>query len=264
MKNNLYSQNGFTNGNGNGNGHTNGNGHANGNGHGNGSKRPRVVIHDASNPLAAFEAFDHSQHAHEATEVVTGSPEQRQAVEDAIRTLLDAFNVNWEDPNYTDTPQRVANAYVDYWVNGYARDPKDEITVFPNAGDSDDIVIVKDMRFHSLCSHHLAPIEGYAAIAYIPNKNLLGLSKLGRILEIYARRFQLQERIGQQTADALMELLEPLGVMVVLYNVTHGCMSSRGVKLHEANTTTVTTRGAFKHDRALRQEVLSLINIRNP
>ncbi|MFW5772114.1 MAG: GTP cyclohydrolase I [Phototrophicaceae bacterium] len=258
MKNNRYPRNGYANG-------DNG---QNGNGSSQEYKTPRVtprvVNYDgSSHPQIALQAFD-DNHAHEATEIVTGSPEQRRAVEDAIRTLLDAFNVNWDDPNYTDTPQRVANAYIDHWASGYARDPKDEITVFPNTGDSDDIVIVKDMRFYSLCSHHLAPIEGYAAIAYIPDKNLLGLSKLGRILEIYARRFQLQERIGQQTADALMELLEPLGVMVVLYNVTHGCMSSRGVKLHEANTTTVTARGAFKHDRALRQEVMSLINIRNP
>jgi GTP cyclohydrolase I len=124
--------------------------------------------------------------------------------------------------------------------------------------------MVKDMRFYSLCSHHLAPIEGYAAIAYIPNDYLLGLSKLGRILEIYARRFQLQERIGQQTADALMRLIAPKGVMVVLYNVTHGCMSSRGVKLHEANTTTSAMRGVFRDDATLRSEVLSLMSLKNP
>ena len=178
--------------------------------------------------------------------------------------MLNAFEVNWDDPNYTDTPERVAKAYLDFWVSGYNRDPQDEITVFPNTGESDDMVIVKDMRFYSLCSHHLAPIEGYAAIAYIPDKHLLGLSKLGRILEIYARRFQLQERIGQQTADAIMDLLKPKGVMVVLYNTTHGCMSSRGVKLHEANTTTYTTRGAFKEDRSLRSEAMSLIALKNP
>lgn len=201
---------------------------------------------------------------YEATETVTNSPEQFAAVESAIRDLLTAFNVNFDDPNYAETPQRVAKAYLDFWVNGYARDPQDEITVFPNTGGGDDIVIVKDMRFYSLCSHHLAPIEGYGAIAYIPDQYLLGLSKLGRILDIYARRFQLQERIGQQTADSLMELIQPKGVMVVLYNVTHGCMSSRGVKLHEANTTTYTTRGVFKDDPALRSEVLSLLSLRNP
>ncbi|TVR23636.1 MAG: GTP cyclohydrolase I FolE [Anaerolineaceae bacterium] len=201
---------------------------------------------------------------YEQTEIVDGSPEQQAKVAQAIRDLLDAFNVNWDDPNYTDTPQRVAKAYIEHWVSGYGRDPQDEVTVFPNQTGADDLVMVKDMRFHSLCSHHLAPIEGYAAIAYIPENRLLGLSKLGRILDIYARRFQLQERIGQQTADALMELLQPKGVMVVLYNVTHGCMSSRGVKLHEANTTTSAIRGVFKANMALRSEVLSLLSLKSP
>ena len=202
--------------------------------------------------------------AYEQTEVLTKSDEQYQAVEDAIYNLLDTFNVNWDDPNYTETPRRVAKAYLDYWVSGYGLDPKEEITTFPNTNQSGDLVVVKDMRFHSLCSHHLAPIEGYAAIAYVPDKELLGLSKLGRILEIYARRFQLQERIGQQTAEAIMELTKPEGVMVILYNVTHGCMSSRGVKLHESNTTTTTARGVFRHNPELRREVMSLLTIRNP
>ena len=201
---------------------------------------------------------------YEQTEVLTKSPEQYAKVEQAIRDLLDAFNVNWDDPNYTDTPGRVARAYLDYWANGYGRNPEEEITTFPNSTGSDDLVMVKDMKFYSLCSHHLAPIEGYAAIAYIPDKKLLGLSKLGRILDIYARRFQLQERIGQQTADALMDLLGAKGVMVVLYNVTHGCMSSRGVKLHEANTTTSAIRGIFKANHALRSEVLALLNLKSP
>lgn len=201
---------------------------------------------------------------YEQTEILTRSPEQYDKVKRAVHDLLDAFNVNWDDPNYTDTPDRVAKAYLDYWASGYGRDPQDEITVFPNSAGSEDLVMVKDMRFYSLCSHHLAPIEGYAAIAYVPDKSLLGLSKLGRILDIYARRFQMQERIGQQTADALMELLEPKGVMVVLYNVKHGCMSSRGVKLHEANTTTSAIRGVFKANTALRSEVMSLLSLRSP
>jgi len=241
----------------------------NGNGsNGNGRGKPDVRV----NLFTAAEAADEPDILrlndeiveYEQTEELTHSPEQHAAVEKAIHDLLDAFNVNWDDPNYTDTPKRVAKAYMEYWASGYGRDPKDEVTVFPNSSRSNDIVMVKDMRFYSLCSHHLAPIEGYAAIAYIPDKNLLGLSKLGRILEIYARRFQLQERIGQQTADALMNLIKPKGVMVVLYNVTHGCMSSRGVKLHESNTTTMTSRGVFHNDPTLRSEVMSLLSLRNP
>ena len=194
------------------------------------------------------------------TEILTGDPEQYHKIQQAVYDLLDAFNVNWDDPNYTDTPQRVAKAYMEYWASGYGRDPQDEITTFPNASASGDLVLVKDMKYYSLCSHHLAPFHGYGAIAYLPGENLLGLSKLGRILDIYARRFQLQERIGAQTADKLMELLQPQGVMVMLYDSEHMCMSSRGVQLHEANTTTIATRGIFKEDADLRREVLAMIN----
>jgi len=197
--------------------------------------------------------------AYPQTETLTGEPEQFERVQQAIFDLLDAFNVNWDDPNYTDTPKRVAKAYMDFWANGYGRNPQDEITVFPNASGADDLVLVKDMRFYSLCSHHLAPFEGYGAIAYIANDSLLGLSKLGRVLDIYARRFQLQERIGAQTADTLMKLIQPKGVMVVLYDVEHLCMSSRGVKLHQASTSTVATRGVFKDSAQLRTEVMALL-----
>lgn len=197
--------------------------------------------------------------AYKPTEVLTGDKAQFDKIHQAVYDLLDAFNVNWEDPNYTDTPKRVAKAYLEHWASGYGRKPEDEITVFPNSSGSGDLVLVKDMKFYSLCSHHLAPFQGYGAIAYLPGKNLLGLSKLGRILDIYARRFQLQERIGAQTADKLMELLSPQGVMVVLYDTEHMCMSSRGVQLHQANTTTVAARGVFEEDRELRREVLAML-----
>ena len=148
---------------------------------------------------------------YEATEIVTGDTEQYDKIYRAVHDLLDAFNVNWDDPNYTDTPKRVAKAYLEHWANGYAREPEDEITVFPNSSGTGDLVLVKEMRYYSTCSHHLAPFHGYGAIAYLPGENLLGLSKLGRMLDIFSRRFQLQERIGAQTADKLMELLKPQG-----------------------------------------------------
>ncbi|MEL6149558.1 MAG: GTP cyclohydrolase I [Chloroflexota bacterium] len=198
--------------------------------------------------------------AYEQTEILDPHDDaQFQRIHNAIHDLLDAFNVNWDDPNYTDTPLRVAKAYTQYWASGYARRPEDEITVFPNSSGSEDLVMVKDMQFYSLCSHHLAPFKGYGAVAYMADEKLLGLSKLGRILDIYARRFQLQERIGAQTADTLMRLIEPKGVMVVLYDVEHMCMSSRGVQMHDANTTTIATRGVFKEDADLRNQVLSML-----
>jgi GTP cyclohydrolase IA len=196
---------------------------------------------------------------YEQTEVLTGDMQQFEKIERAIHDLLDAFNVNWDDPNYTDTPQRVAKAYMEYWASGYGIQPEDEVTVFPNSSGTGDLVMVKDMKYYSLCSHHLAPFHGYGAIAYLPGKNLLGLSKLGRILNVYARRFQLQERISAQTADSLMSLLEPQGVIVILYDTEHMCMSSRGVQLHESNTTTIAARGVFKDDAQLRSEVFAML-----
>ena len=196
-----------------------------------------------------------------ATEILSGDAVQFAKVSEAVYALLDAFNVNWEDPNYTDTPERVAKAYLNYWANGYGRKPENELTTFPNSAGSHDLVFVKAMKYYSTCSHHLATFHGYGAIAYLPGENLVGLSKLGRILDIYARRFQLQERITAQTADTLMTLLKPRGVMVVLYDTEHMCMSSRGVQLHEASTTTVATRGAFADDAALRGEVFSLLRM---
>lgn len=220
------------------------------------------VIDSGIHVINLDEISDHAPsftETYESTEVLTGDQTQYDKIHQAVFDLLDAFNVNWEDPNYTDTPKRVAKAYLEYWASGYGRKAEDEITVFPNSSGTGDLVLVKDMKFYSLCSHHLAPFHGYGAIAYLPGENLLGLSKLGRILDIYARRFQLQERIGAQTADKLMELLKPQGVMVVLYDTEHMCMSSRGVQLHEANTTTVAARGAFEEDRDLRREVLSML-----
>lgn len=218
-------------------------------------------IVSGSNVLALEELddFPSANGNYESTEILTGDIAQFEKVQKAVYDLLDAFNVNWDDPNYTDTPQRVAKAYLEYWVTGYGQQAEDEVTVFPNSSGANDLVLVKDMKFYSLCSHHLAPFHGYGAIAYLPSDNLLGLSKLGRILNIYARRFQLQERIGAQTADKLMELLHPKGVMVILYDTEHMCMSSRGVQLHEANTTTIATRGVFQNDAQLRAEVISLL-----
>ncbi|MEL6307887.1 MAG: GTP cyclohydrolase I [Chloroflexota bacterium] len=228
------------------------------NGNANGTSAPKIEVVDFQT-VSEVDDFSSFQDEFEQTEVLTGDPEQYEKIHQAIHDLLDAFNVNWDDPNYTDTPKRVARAYLDYWANGYARVPEDEITVFPNSSGKDDLVIVKDMKFYSMCSHHLAPFQGYGAIAYLPGEYLLGLSKLGRMLNIYSRRFQLQERIGAQTADKLMSLLKPQGVMVILYDTEHMCMSSRGVQLHQANTTTIAARGVFKEDRELRKEVLTLL-----
>lgn len=189
----------------------------------------------------------------------------RKAVEKAITDLLIAFNVDLNDPNLVDTPERVAKAYQDFWLSGYDKNHDDLTTVFPNDSIG-DLVLVKDINFYSLCSHHLAPFKGKVAVAYIPSsKGYIGLSKIPRLVDMYARRLQLQERLTAQVADALVEILDPQGVMVVLYNVEHMCMTSRGVGQHESVTTTSALRGKFHHSEdgsiALRNEVLSLLNL---
>lgn len=164
-----------------------------------------------------------------------------------------------DDDNFRNTPKRVAQAWVLHWGAGYFQDPRDILTTFPNEYEK-DLVIVKDIDFYSTCAHHLAPFFGKAAIAYVPGSKVCGLSKLARVLDVYARRLQLQEHITGQTADTLMDILDPKGVMVILYNVTHTCMSSRGVEKAHAVTTTSAIRGIFRDVEALRSETLALIN----
>lgn len=182
-------------------------------------------------------------------------------VAQVIKELLELFQVDLKDPNFTETPDRVAKAFSDTWLAGYGQNVEDVVTVFPNDRNEDGMVIVKDIPFYSMCAHHMAPFFGKASIAYVPDKHVLGLSKMSRVLNVYARRLQLQEIITQQVADALMGLVRPKGVMVVLSNVEHTCMTSRGVQAHGAVTTTSEVRGVF-NQQEVRQEALSLISIR--
>lgn len=182
-------------------------------------------------------------------------------LEEAVENLLDVFEIDWEDENFTETPTRVARAFLDYWAVGYMMHPEDVFTVFDNDAEEDGLVVVKDIPFYSTCAHHLAPFFGKAAIVYMPDKHVVGLSKTARILEVFARRFQLQEHITKQVADAIMEHLNPKGVMVILYNVEHTCMTSRGIQAHGAKTTTSTVRGIFAEDPTLRSDALRLIGV---
>lgn len=185
----------------------------------------------------------------------------KEIVREMVTKLLNSMNVDWADENFTRTPERVAAAMVDTWLAGYSLNVSNVMTVFPNADKESDLVIVKDIQFYSMCSHHFAPFFGKAAIAYLPDKYVMGLSKAGRVLEVFSRRLQLQERITAQVADALMEELSPKGVMVILYDCTHTCMTSRGIHAHESRTTTQAVRGQFKENPDLRSEVLRLIGI---
>lgn len=196
----------------------------------------------------------------EVAEVVTEELDQDEAEAVAIHAvelLLGFIGADLEDPNCIDTPRRVMKAWRDYWGAGYKQKSADFLTVFPNDDDYDQMIVVENIPVHSTCSHHLAPITGYACVAIIPGKDLIGLSKYARIVDMFARRLQLQERLTVQIADELMSLLDPVGVAVFI-RAGHGCMSSRGVKIHGSTTTTSALRGAFLNNDATRAEFMSI------
>lgn len=156
-----------------------------------------------------------------------------------------------------ETPDRVAKAW-EFWTSGYGVDPADILKTFEDGAEGvDEMVMVKDIPFYSHCEHHMAPIFGTATIAYLPKGKIVGLSKLSRLLEVYARRLQVQERLTCQVVDALMTHLEPLGAAVVI-KARHLCMESRGVCQQGHHTVTSATRGIFRDDPIVRAEFLQL------
>jgi GTP cyclohydrolase I len=179
-------------------------------------------------------------------------------VREAVRTLI-----RWagDDPNregLLDTPRRVARAWHEY-AAGYAEDPAAHLSrTFEEVGGYDEIVLLKDIPFQSHCEHHLAPIIGKAAIAYLPKDKVVGISKLARVLHGYARRLQVQERLTAQVADAIWDNLQPKGVAVVI-EATHACMTARGVGTPGVMMTTSRMMGTFREDERSRREVLALM-----
>lgn len=180
-----------------------------------------------------------------------------QSADDVVTRLLQFIG---EDPNrggLKDTPQRVLKAWKE-WTSGYGQDPATVIKWFEDGSENyDEMVFVKDIPFYSHCEHHLAPFFGTATIAYLPDKRVIGLSKLGRVLEIFARRLQVQERMTTQIADALNEHLKPLGVGV-LVRARHMCMESRGLSRQGHHTVTSALRGKFFLDPTVRSEFLAI------
>lgn len=174
---------------------------------------------------------------------------------DATTELLLHIAPDHEREGLIETPMRVAKAWGE-WTRGYAQNPADVLKAFDDGAENyDEMVVVKDIPFYSTCEHHLAPFFGTARIGYIPNGRVVGLSKLPRLLDVFARRLQVQERITTQVADSLMEHLQPRGVGVVL-TARHLCMESRGVCKQGAETVTSALRGVFK-DGTVRAEFLS-------
>ncbi len=170
----------------------------------------------------------------------------------AISDLLYAIGEDASRAGLLDTPKRVAKAYEEL-VSGYTTDPVELINNAIFDIDYDDIVIVSDIEFYSLCEHHLLPFVGHAHVAYIPCGRVVGLSKIPRIVDMFSRRLQVQERLTQQIASFLDEILQPQGVAVAMTG-KHMCSMIRGVKKHDTNLTTSSYIGEFKTDRLLRQE----------
>lgn len=180
----------------------------------------------------------------------------------AVKTLLAWAGDNPEREGLKDTPKRVVEAYQE-WFSGYNDDPNQILSrTFEEVENYDEMVLLKNMRFESHCEHHIAPIIGVAHVAYIPNKKVVGISKIARLLDAFAKRLQTQETMTAQIADALEKTLKPKGVAVVI-DAKHECMTTRGV--HKADTSTVTSqvRGLFRENDKTRKEFLSLIALKS-
>ena len=178
--------------------------------------------------------------------------------EAAVRELLLAVGEDPDRPGLVDTPARVARAYAETFA-GLRQDPG-EILATTFDEDHDELVLVKDMSMYSTCEHHLVPFHGVAHIGYIPGDDgrVTGLSKLARLVEVYARRPQVQERMTTQIADALDQVLKPRGVLVVV-EAEHLCMAMRGIRKPGSRTVTSAVRGIFRDNQSTRQEAMSLI-----
>jgi GTP cyclohydrolase I len=179
-------------------------------------------------------------------------------VEETIRQLKKAIGEDPEREGLKNTPDRVSRMYVEL-LGGYAIDPEQIINSALFDINYDEMVLVRDIEFYSLCEHHMLPFIGRAHIAYIPEGKVIGLSKIPRIVDMYARRLQLQERMTRQIADFLQETLKPQGVAVVV-EAMHLCSMMRGVKKHDARMTTSAMHGGFRVNLATRQEFLANIS----
>jgi len=189
--------------------------------------------------------------------VLSRNISDKQAME-AVKTLISWIG---DDPNregLLETPKRVINAYKEFF-SGYNIDAKDVLgKVFEEVGNYDEMVIVRDIRLESHCEHHMVPIIGKIHIGYLPNKKVVGISKLARLADIYAKRLQTQETMTAQIAHDLQNILEPKGV-AILCDAAHQCMTTRGVHKINSSTITIQMTGIFKEDSQKREEFLQLI-----
>jgi len=187
-----------------------------------------------------------------------GKPPVPENVQDAIRTLIEWAGDDPSREGLLDTPARVARAWKEYCL-GYDEDPAYHLSrVFEEVGGYNEIVLLKDIPFQSHCEHHMAPIIGKAAIAYLPSDRVVGISKLARVLHGYARRLQVQERLTAEVADCIWDNLQPQGVAVVI-EAAHSCMTARGVRTPGVSMITSRMMGTFLEDQRSREEVMGLM-----
>lgn len=185
----------------------------------------------------------------------------RSDAEEAVRTLIRWAGDNPQRPGMLGTPARVVRAYEE-WFSGYTEDPREYLSrTFDEVAGYDEIVVLRDISFESHCEHHLAPIIGRAHIGYLPRKRVVGISKLARLVDVFAKRFQIQEKMTAEIAACLNAVLKPSGVAVVV-EASHQCMTTRGV--HKTGVTMVTSQmlGVFRKRSETRHEFLSAINLK--
>lgn len=185
----------------------------------------------------------------------------RRAAQAAVRTLLRWAGEDPQREGLQDTPQRVVDAYRD-WFSGYAIDPAAYLRrTFEEVGGYDELIVLRDISFESHCEHHMAPIIGRVHVGYLPDNKVVGISKLARVVDGYARRFQVQEKLTAQIANCITEVLKPRGVGVVV-SAVHQCMTTRGV--HHRHVSTITTQfcGVFRSDKDLQKRFLDFCNRR--
>ena len=182
----------------------------------------------------------------------------RKEAEKAVRTLLRWAGDDPDREGLAETPHRVVKAFED-WFSGYGQDPEAYLKrTFEEIEGYDDMVILKDIRFESHCEHHLAPIIGHAHVGYLPTKRVVGISKLARVVDAYARRLQVQEKMNAQIANTIQKVLQPKGVAVVI-EATHQCMTTRGVHKTGVTMVTSTMLGDFRKNSDTRREFLNII-----
>jgi len=203
----------------------------------------------AADALAAHEPGD------DAGALVAADPREARIARH-VRGILGELGLDLHDPNLHETDQRVARMYLEMF-RGLEQGAEPKVTTFPNDEGYSHMVMEKNIPFYSMCAHHLVPFYGHAHMAYIPRERIVGLSKFARVLEFYAKRPQLQERLTEQVVNFLEEKLEPLGAVVVI-EARHLCVEMRGVKKPGALTTTSAIRGIF-HQRPVREEFLDLL-----